>query len=36
MSLASFFEERNDIARLLEHAVEPSLLNVYQTDLPKV
>lgn len=36
MSLTSFFEERRDIARLLEDAIEPSLLNVYQTDLPKV
>lgn len=36
MSLASFFEERNDIVEILERAVEPSLLNVYQTDLPKV
>ncbi|MET3706141.1 hypothetical protein ABIB17_000757 [Arthrobacter sp. UYEF6] len=36
MSLTTFFAERTDIAALLEKAVEPSLLNVYQTDLPKI
>lgn len=36
MSLDSYFDERVEIARLLEEAAEPSLLNVYQTDLPKV
>lgn len=36
MTLRVFFDERNEIAALLERVIEPSLLNVYQTDLPKV
>ncbi len=36
MTLDSYFGERVEIAGLLAEAGEPSLLNVYQTDLPKV
>ena len=36
MTLDSYFGERVEIADLLARAGEPSLLNVYQTDLPKV
>lgn len=36
MSLESFFSERVSLAQFLEGAEEYSLLNVYQTDLPKV
>lgn len=36
MGLGSFFSERVELAQFLEGAAEYSLLNVYQTDLPKV
>lgn len=36
MNLKPYFDERNDIARLVGEGMQPSLLNVYQSDLPKV